>query len=127
MILQLFIKSIALGAIYAMIAIGFSLLWQTSRTINFAQGELVTIPAFLMVLFLQLLNLPFGFALLCTIAVSILLLGFLMKRTIIKPLIGEGVLPLVVGTIALSFLVRESLTVFWTPEALPCSAVPCFR
>jgi branched-chain amino acid transport system permease protein len=118
MILQLFVKSIALGAIYGMIAIGFSLLWQTSRTINFAQGEFVTVPAFLMVLFLHLLHLPFILALVATMVVSILILGFLMKRAIVKPLIGEGIIPLVVATIALSFLIRESFIIFWTPEAL---------
>lgn len=118
MILQLLIKSIALGAVYAMIAIGFSLLWQTSRTINFAQGEFVTIPAFLMVLFLHFAKLPFTLALLATIILSMAILGFLIRRTLVQSLIREGVVPLVVATIALSFLVRESFIVFWTPEAL---------
>ena len=123
MILHLFLKSIALGAIYGMIAIGFSLLWQTSRTINFAQGEFVTVPAFLMILFLHIFKLSFVFALICTTAVSVLVLGFLMKRMIVKPLIKEGVVPLVVATIALSFMVRESFVLFWTPEALRFSGV----
>ena len=78
MLLQLFVKSIALGAIYGMIAMGFSLLWQTSRTINFAQGEFVTVPAFLMVLFWHLFKLPFVLALIGTTVVSILILGFLI-------------------------------------------------
>jgi branched-chain amino acid transport system permease protein len=123
MILQLFIKSIALGAIYGMIAMGFSLLWQTSRTINFAQGEFVTVPAFLMVLFFHLFKLPFVFALICTTVASIFILGYLMKRTLVKPLIEEGVIPLVVATIALSFLVRESFIIFWTPEALHLASI----
>ncbi len=37
---------LATGAIYALIAVGFTLLWQTSQTINFAQGEFVMLPAF---------------------------------------------------------------------------------
>lgn len=123
MVLQLFVKSIALGAIYGMIAMGFSLLWQTSRTINFSQGEFVTVPAFLMVLFLHIFNLPFVLALVGTTVISILVLGFLMKRALVKPLIEEGVIPLVVATIALSFLIRESFIIFWTPEALHLSSV----
>ena len=99
-------------------AIGFSLLWQTSRTINFAQGEFVTIPAFLMVLLFLLLRLPFALALILTILGSSFLLGFLMKKTLVESLIEEGILPLVVATIAVAFLVRDSLIVFWTPEAL---------
>ena len=42
------IAGLATGAIYALVAIGFTLLWQTSQTINFAQGEFVMLPAFLM-------------------------------------------------------------------------------
>ena len=44
--LQLLIAGLATGAIYALAAIGFTLLWQTSQTINFAQGEFVMLPAF---------------------------------------------------------------------------------
>ena len=49
--LQLTVAGISIGSIYAMVAIGFVLLWQTSNTINFAQGEFVVVPAFTMVLF----------------------------------------------------------------------------
>ena len=45
-ILQLLVAGLATGAIYALVAIGFTLLWQTSQTINFAQGEFVMLPAF---------------------------------------------------------------------------------
>ena len=118
MIVQLFIKGLSLGAVYALIAIGFSLLWQTSRTINFAQGEFVTLPAFLMVLLALVLKVPFGIALILTIIISGFVLGYLMNRLLVRPLIEEGVLPLVVATIALGFMMRDSLIVAWTPEAL---------
>jgi branched-chain amino acid transport system permease protein len=118
MILQLFIKGLSLGAIYALIAIGFSLLWQTSRTINFAQGEFVTLPAFIMVLLAFVLKIPFAIALILTMIISGFLLGYLMNRVLVRPLIEEGVLPLVVATIALGFMIRDSLIISWTPEAL---------
>ena len=47
-LVDLVIAGLATGAIYALVAIGFTLLWQTSQTINFAQGEFVMLPAFLM-------------------------------------------------------------------------------
>jgi branched-chain amino acid transport system permease protein len=103
MIMQLLIKGLSLGAIYGMISIGFSLLWQTSRTINFAQGEFVTVPAFLMVLFYVVFHIPFVPALICTILISAFLLGVLMKKTLVEALIERGVLPLVVATIAVGF------------------------
>ena len=45
---QVLISGLAIGAIYALIAAGFTLLWQSSQTINFAQGEFVIVPAFFM-------------------------------------------------------------------------------
>ncbi len=118
-VLQLFIAGISIGSIYAMVAIGFVLLWQTSNTINFAQGEFVTLPAFLMVLFWSVLKLPFAVALVCTMLVSALLLGVVVKKAMVDPLIHLGVLPLVIATLGLSMLVRYSLQQFWTPLALP--------
>lgn len=46
--LQLFFSGLATGSIYALAALGFTLLWQASGTINFAQGEFVMLPAFMM-------------------------------------------------------------------------------
>ena len=44
-LLDLLVAGLATGAIYALVAVGFTLLWQTSQTINFAQGEFVMLPA----------------------------------------------------------------------------------
>jgi branched-chain amino acid transport system permease protein len=116
---QLSVAGISIGSIYAMVAIGFVLLWQTSNTINFAQGEFVVVPAFTMVLFLIVFRLPFAAALLATILVSTLLLGVLVKEVLVTRLLKMGVLPLVIATIGLSLLIRYSLQQFWTPLALP--------
>lgn len=117
--IQLLVAGISIGSIYAMVAIGFVLLWQTSNTINFAQGEFVVLPAFTMVFFLVVLRLPFAAAVLATILVSTLLLGLLVKKALVERLLAPGILPLVVATIGLSLLIRYSLQQFWTPLALP--------
>jgi branched-chain amino acid transport system permease protein len=52
--LQLFFSGLATGSIYALAALGFTLLWQASGTINFAQGEFVMLPAFMMLAFISL-------------------------------------------------------------------------
>jgi branched-chain amino acid transport system permease protein len=116
---QLFIAGISIGAIYAMAAIGFVLLWQTSNTINFAQGEFVVVPAFAMVLFWVVFRLPFAAAVLATLLLSTLLLGLFVKEALVNRLLRMGVLPLVIATIGLSLLIRYSLQQFWTPLALP--------
>lgn len=122
-VLQLFVAGVSIGSIYAMAAIGFVLLWQTSNTINFAQGEFVVLPAFTMVLFLTVFRLPFAAAFMATLIVSTLLLGVLVKKALVDRLLGMGVLPLVIATIGLSMLIRYSLQQFWTPLALPFPAI----
>jgi branched-chain amino acid transport system permease protein len=116
---QLMVAGVATGSIYAMTAIGFVLLWQTSGTINFAQGEFVVLPAFTMVLFLAVFRLPFVAALIGTVLVSTLLLGVLVEKALVARLLRMGVLPLVIATIGLSLLIRYSLQQFWTAQALP--------
>ena len=120
---QLSIAGVSIGAIYAMAAIGFVLLWQTSNTINFAQGEFVVLPAFTMVLFFVIFRLPFAVAMLATVLVSTLLLGWGVKQLLVTRLLRMGVLPLVIATIGLSLLIRYSLQQFWTPLALPFPAI----
>jgi branched-chain amino acid transport system permease protein len=117
--IQLVVAGVAIGSIYAMTAIGFVLLWQTSGTINFAQGEFVVLPAFTMVLFLIVFRLPFVAALLGTVLVSTLLLGVLVHKVLVARLLRMGVLPLVIATIGLSLFIRYSLQQFWTAQALP--------
>ena len=116
---QLLVAGVSIGSIYAMTGIGFVLLWQTSNTINFAQGEFVVLPAFTMVLFLEVFRLPFAAALLGTILVSTLLLGLVVEKVLVARLLQMGVLPVVIATIGLSLLIRYSLQQFWTPLALP--------
>jgi len=118
-LVQLLVAGLATGSIYAMTAIGFVLLWQTSGTINFAQGEFVVLPAFTMVLFLAVFRLPFAAALVGTVLVSTLLLGVLVEKALVARLLRMGVLPLVIATIGLSLLIRYSLQQFWTAQALP--------
>ena len=117
--LQLLISGLATGAIYALAAIGFTLLWQTSQTINFAQGEFVMVPAFLALIAMRWLGLPFVASLVVAVLASMLLLGVAFRYVIVGPLIRRGVLPLVISTIALGILLKESVKDFYSAEAQP--------
>ena len=117
-VMQLLISGLATGAIYALIAVGFSLIWQTSQTINFAQGEFVMVPAFFVLIAMNF-GLPFPVAILAGLAASALVLGFLFKRIIVDPMLRHGVLPLVVATIALSLFMREAVKDFYSSQAQP--------
>jgi branched-chain amino acid transport system permease protein len=95
------ISGTAVGAIYALAALGFTLLWQASGTINFAQGEFVMVPAFITLLCLGY-GMPLPLAFIVTCLVSMALLGVAFKKTVVDPLIRYGVIPLVIATLGLS-------------------------
>ncbi len=117
--LQLVIAGLATGAIYALAAIGFTLLWQTSQTINFAQGEFVMLPAFFALLAMSYLGLPFWLACIFAILVSMLVLGVAFKFIIVDPLIKHGAMPLVISTIAVALFLKDVVKEFYSAEASP--------
>jgi branched-chain amino acid transport system permease protein len=116
--IQLVVSGLATGAIYALIAVGFTLLWQTSQTINFAQGEFVMLPAFFMLAAMNA-GAPFWLAALIGIALSVAILGLLFKVIIVDPMLKYGVLPLVISTIALSLFLKEAAKDFYSSQAQP--------
>jgi len=118
-ILQLLVAGLATGAIYALVAIGFTLLWQTSQTINFAQGEFVMLPAFFVLIGMSYFGLSFWPAVVAGTIVSIIVLGALFKRLVVDPMIRHGVLPLVIATIGLAILMKEVVREFYGADAQP--------
>jgi len=118
-ILQLLLAGLATGAIYALVAIGFTLLWQTSQTINFAQGEFVMLPAFFVLIGMSYFGMSFRPAVAVGAVVSVVVLGFLFKRLIVDPVIRHGVLPLVIATIGLAIFFKEAVREFYGADAQP--------
>lgn len=116
--IQLLVAGVSIGSIYAMVALGFVLLWQTSNTINFAQGEFVVLPAFAMHMMYVGLEWPFAVAMIGTILFSMALLGWGVRKILIARLLEQGLLPLIIATIGLALLIRYSLQQFWTPLGL---------
>ncbi len=115
---QLVFSGMATGSIYALAALGFTLLWQASGTINFAQGEFVMLPAFVMLAFATFgAPMPVAFALTCVVAVAIL--GWAFKRGIADALLRFGLMPIVVATIGLSIAARNGIRAGYSAEAHP--------
>ena len=119
---DLIVGGLATGAIYMIIAIGFTLLWQTSQAINFAQGEFVMLPAFLILAAMNI-GLPFWAAIIVGLMVSLLLLGLAFKRLLVEPMLRHGVLPLAIATMALSVTLKESVKDFYSAEAQPFPSI----
>ena len=116
--LQLFFSGLATGSIYALAALGFTLLWQASGTINFAQGEFVMLPAFMLLGFMAL-GAPLLVSFVLTVLLAILLLGWVFKRGVVDPLFKYGMMPIVVATIGLSIALRNGVRAGYSAEAHP--------
>ncbi len=114
--LQLFISGLSTGSIYALAALGFTLLWQAAGTINFAQGEFVMLPAFVMLAFMAL-GVPLLVSLALTMLVATAVLGWAFKRSVVDPLFKFGMMPIVVATIGLAMVMRHSLRAGYSAEA----------
>ena len=115
---QLFFSGLSTGAIYGLAALGFTLLWQASGTINFAQGEFVMLPAFMMLGFASF-GAPLLLSFVLTCIVAVVVLGWAFKRGIADPLLRFGMMPIVVATIGLSIAMRNGVRAGYSAEASP--------
>ncbi len=116
---QLLVSGIATGAIYALMAVGFALLWQTSGTINFAQGEFIMVSSFIILWLMGLLHIGLVPAFFLAMFISMFIFGFLFKRILVDPLLKYGDVPLIIATIGLGMIIRELTRIFWGANALP--------
>jgi branched-chain amino acid transport system permease protein len=113
--LQLIVTGFAQGMIYALIAIGFVIILKCSEVFNIAQGHFVLIGGYLGYTFLLTFGLPIWAALAMAIATAIIM-GLLIERLILRPLLGEPVLAVIMATIALATILGGLATLIWGAE-----------
>lgn len=119
-LLQYAITGMTIGSVYAMVAIGFNIIYNVTEAINFAQGEFVMLGGLVMVFFRVALKLPIIFSLPLTIMV-VTVVGVLLDRLVIRPLSKPTVLNMVIATIGASIFIRGATMMIWgkNPFDLP--------
>ncbi len=105
---QQIVSGIANGCVYALIALGLVLIYKATETINFAQGELLMIGAFFAFSAISLWGLSWWLAFLIAASASAVI-GILIERVIIRPLVGEAAFTIVMATLGLGFVMRASV------------------
>lgn len=103
--LQLVLSGIAVGCVYALIALGFVLIYKATETVNFAIGEFMMLGAFLGFTFLVIWAVPLWLAVIAAIA-GTALIAALMERIFMRPMVGEPAFAILVVTIGLSFCLK---------------------
>lgn len=120
---QLIVTGVSIGCIYALAALGFVLIYKSSRVINFAQGELLAIGAFVVFGLTVWAGIPIWFSLALALGASFFL-GLAIERTFLRPMIGEPIISVIMVTIGLASLL--SGLVFFTPFGTLTARFPDF-
>ena len=107
-VLQVIISGISQGLIYGLIALGFVLIYKATETVNFAQGELMMLGAFLG-LTVVTAGLPYWVALPLAF-VGMWLVGMLLERAVLRPILGQPAFTVVMVTIGIGFIARGLVT-----------------
>lgn len=118
---QYLVSGLTVGATYGLTALGFTMIFNTTGIINFAQGEFVMLGGMLSVVFLKA-GAPLPLAILLAVTVSALA-GSLIERTVIRPVRHAAPVNLVIITIGASILVRGLVMLIWGKDTF---ALPAF-
>jgi branched-chain amino acid transport system permease protein len=115
--LQLCFNGLALGARYALVALGFVIIYRATGVINFAQGGLVAVGAYLTYAFLEGPALPFALAVILAVACAALL-GAGIERVVLRHMVGQPVFAVIMVTIGLLYILEQAVTAIWGFDAL---------
>ncbi len=115
--LQMIAAGLAMGSIYALVALGFVLIFNAVNVVNFAQGEFAMVPAFIAVWLLAGLEVPFVLA--CVITVSFMIaFGIVFQRVAYYPLRNRSFLPVVISTIGVGIFLKNGAQLIFGAEPL---------
>ena len=99
------------GVMYSLVAIGFVLIYKTSGVLNFAQGAQLLFAALTFVSLVER-GVPFSLALLITFGVM-LLLGLVIERAVLRPLVNQPPITLFMATLGLSYVIEGLAQMLW--------------
>ena len=109
---QLVISGLATGSIYALVALGFVLVYKSTDVFNFAHGNLMMLGAYFAVTTITTWALPFGLSVLVVLAAAAVV-GVLIQVILMRPLVGQPLLITALVTVALSLIIRSVVAIVW--------------
>lgn len=110
--MQLILSGITMGFIYAIVALGFVLIYKATKVFNFAQGELVLIGTYLLVYQVSSMKIPILVAVAIALVISVVL-GFVIERLLLRPMIGQPLVAVIMVTVGLSSILKASTSLIW--------------
>lgn len=116
---QLIVSGVAAGALYALVAIGLVLIYKATEIVNFAQGESVTVGAYMGWLFVTEFHMPY-FPAIAAVMVASALLGMVVERVAYRPLIHSPPFTVILATLAVGLIIKNAIRLVWqdTPRTI---------
>jgi len=124
--IQLLVNGISLGFLYGLAAMGFVMIFKSSSVLNFAHGELLAAGAFIFLALVTWAKLPIFLAFIITLLGSFIL-GFVVERLFLRPLIGESLIYVIMLTVGLASVFKGLMLLIWGgnlyvyPDFLPAN------
>jgi branched-chain amino acid transport system permease protein len=115
---QFFLSGLTTGGTYALIALGFSLVYNATGVINFAQGEFVMLGGMITAAAMSAWNLPLWLAALIAVAITTLV-GLILDRAAIRPARNASVVVLIIITVGASIFIKGLASIIWGPDERP--------
>jgi branched-chain amino acid transport system permease protein len=115
LILQLVFTGLGIGSVYALVALGFVLIFRATNVVNFAQGEFSMVAAYLMVVFAVDLGWPYWLSFLIALT-GMALLGVVFNLGVYYPLRHRTYLPVIISTIGASILLTNTTLALYGPQ-----------
>ena len=116
------VSGLATGCVYALIALGFVLIFKATDVVNFAQGEFVMASGFISYTLLIKLGLPYWLVLLVTILLSGFM-GVILERVVVRPIMDAPIFSIVIATIGASTVMRSSAGIVYGYDVLPLPTI----
>ena len=113
--LQLLFTGIGIGAVYALVALGFVLIFRATKVVNFAQGEFSMVAAFMMVVFAVDLDWPYWLSFIVSL-IGMAILGAVFNLGVYYPLRNRSFLPVIIATIGASIFLANTVLALYGPQ-----------
>ena len=118
--LRFLIYGISLGSVYAIIALGYTMVYGIAKMLNFAHGDIIMVGAYIAFCAMQYMNLPPAVAVLCAMAVC-MVLGIVIEGLAYRPLRQATKLAVLITAIGVSYLLQNLALLIWSsnPKVFP--------
>jgi branched-chain amino acid transport system permease protein len=116
------VSGLATGCVYALIALGFVLIFKATDVVNFAQGEFVMISGFISYTLLIKVGLPYWLVFLVTVVLSGFM-GVILERVVVRPIMDAPIFSIVIATIGASTVMRSSAGIIYGYDVLPLPTI----